>query len=74
MELQEIREKKPGEASSISVESFVNKYFKNVMKKILYINIYIYYCKDNWAKMTKRYYGIKWKMVTKADSDFKHFH
>lgn len=44
------------------------------MKKILYINIYIYYCKDNWAKITKRYYGIKWKMVTKADSDFKHFH
>lgn len=43
------------------------------MIKLLYETIYKYYCKDNWAKMTKRYYGIKWKMVTKAVSDLKTF-
>lgn len=43
------------------------------MIKLLYEIIYIYYCKDNWVKMIKCYYGIKWKMVIKVVSDLKIF-
>lgn len=66
VELQEIKERYSGEASGISVGNFFNKYIKNVKIKNER-------CNDNWAKITKPYYGIKWKMVTNTVSDLQHF-
>lgn len=62
VDLQEIKEKYFGEVLSICIGNVVSKFFKNVMIKNGC-------CKDNWMKMIKCYYGIKWKIVVKIDSD-----
>lgn len=45
VDLQEIKEKYSGEASSICIGNFVSKFFKKVTIKNGR-------CKDNWTKMT----------------------